>query len=126
MRWAPLVIRHQGLFFPSADLQAARLYLDQPFALRISDYGIKGVELGTRRLGERLDAPVVAESRTVKRHFADSKPFGFLGDTLAHGNCCADIAAIGNILAHIDFDGGGARLLDDPDTHGRFTVNAEE
>ena len=30
VRWAPLVLRYQGLFFPSADVQAVRLYLNDP------------------------------------------------------------------------------------------------
>jgi adenylate cyclase len=49
LRWAPLVLRYQGLFFPAADVQAARLYLGEPaFALHTSRYGIVGLQLGER------------------------------------------------------------------------------
>lgn len=47
VRWAPLVLRHQQLFFPSADLQAVRLYLGDPaFVLHTGDDGVHGVQLG--------------------------------------------------------------------------------
>jgi len=47
VRWAPLVMRHQGLFFPAADVQAVRLYLTDPaFALHTTNYGISGLQLG--------------------------------------------------------------------------------
>ena len=49
VRWASLVLRHQGLFFPAADVQAVRLYLnDQMFALHTTGYGISGLQLGER------------------------------------------------------------------------------
>jgi len=49
VRWAPLVLRYQGLFFPSADVQAVRLYLsDSAFALHTTRYGISGLQLGER------------------------------------------------------------------------------
>lgn len=47
VRWAPLVLRYQGLFFPAADVQAVRLYLNDPvFALHTTSYGISGLQLG--------------------------------------------------------------------------------
>ena len=49
VRWAPLVLRYQGLFFPSADVQAVRLYLRDPvFALHTTRYGISGLQFGER------------------------------------------------------------------------------
>jgi adenylate cyclase len=49
VRWAPLVLRYQGLFFPSADVQAVRLYLNDPvFALHTTRYGISGLQFGER------------------------------------------------------------------------------
>ena len=49
VRWAPLVLRYQGLFFPSADVQAVRLYLNNPaFALHTTRYGISGLQFGER------------------------------------------------------------------------------
>ncbi len=49
VRWAPLVLRYQGLFFPSADVQAVRLYLNDPvFALHTTRYGINGLQFGER------------------------------------------------------------------------------
>jgi len=49
VRWAPLVLRYQGLFFPSADVQAVRLFLNDPtFALHTTRYGISGLQFGER------------------------------------------------------------------------------
>ena len=49
IRWAPLVMRHQGLFFPAADVQAVRLYLNNPaFALHTTNYGVSGLQLGEK------------------------------------------------------------------------------
>jgi adenylate cyclase len=49
VRWSQLVLRHKGLFFPSADLQAARLYLGEPaLMLHTASYGITAVQLGAR------------------------------------------------------------------------------
>jgi adenylate cyclase len=49
VRWAPLVLRHQGLFFPSADVQAVRLYLGMPeLTLHTASWGIRGVQIGER------------------------------------------------------------------------------
>ena len=49
VRWAPLVLRYQGLFFPAADVQAVRLYQNDPaFALHTTAYGISGLQLGER------------------------------------------------------------------------------
>ena len=49
VRWAPLVLRYKDLFFPAADVQAVRLYQNDPtFALHTSAYGISGIQLGER------------------------------------------------------------------------------
>jgi len=49
VRWAPLVLRHQGHFFPAADVQAARLYLGEPaLVLQIGVDGVHGLQLGDR------------------------------------------------------------------------------
>jgi len=49
LRWAPLVIRYKGLFFPSADVQAVRAYLGaKDIALHTTDYGITGLQIGDR------------------------------------------------------------------------------
>ena len=49
VRWASLVLRYQGLFFPAADVQAVRLYLNDPaFALHTTNYGVSGLQLGEK------------------------------------------------------------------------------
>jgi adenylate cyclase len=49
VRWSPLVMKYNGLFFPSADVQAVRLYKGMPhLALRTASYGITGLEIGDR------------------------------------------------------------------------------
>ncbi len=49
VRRAPLIMRYNGLFFPSADVQTVRLYQNLPhLALRTASYGITGLEIGDR------------------------------------------------------------------------------
>jgi len=49
VRWAPLVMRYQQYFFPSADVQAARLYLGEAaLILHTGSDGIHGLQLGER------------------------------------------------------------------------------
>jgi adenylate cyclase len=51
VRWATLVLRYRNLFFPSADLQAVRLYLGDPaLTLYAASYGITGIGLGNRTI----------------------------------------------------------------------------
>lgn len=52
VRWAPLVIRYRGHFFPSADVQAAHAYhpADAPM-LETTQLGVKGLRLGARTVG---------------------------------------------------------------------------
>jgi adenylate cyclase len=49
LRWAPLVMRYQGRFFPSGDVQAVRAFLgSQDLVLHTSPFGITGLSLGDR------------------------------------------------------------------------------
>jgi adenylate cyclase len=49
LRWAPLVLRYQGRYFPSGDLQAARAWLGAgDIVLHTAAYGITGISLGER------------------------------------------------------------------------------
>lgn len=51
LRRAALAVLYQGRFFPSADLQAARMLLGMPqIALKTAAYGITAIELGNRLL----------------------------------------------------------------------------
>ena len=49
VRWAPLVIQYGDVFYPSADVQAVRLYKnDAPLAMHADSGGIAGLEIGHR------------------------------------------------------------------------------
>jgi adenylate cyclase len=49
LRWAPLVMRYHGRYFPSGDLQAARAFLGAgDIVLHTAAYGITGISLGER------------------------------------------------------------------------------
>ncbi len=49
LRWAPLVIRYRGLFFPSADVQVVRAFRGvNELILHTTDYGITGLAIGDR------------------------------------------------------------------------------
>jgi adenylate cyclase len=49
LRWAPLVIRYRNRFFPSADVQAVRVFeRNDDLALYTADYGITDLGIGER------------------------------------------------------------------------------
>jgi len=51
VRWTPLVIAYRDKLFPSADVQAARLFLgDVPINVRADAAGIVGIDIGARRI----------------------------------------------------------------------------
>jgi len=51
LRWTPLIMRYQGLFFPAADAQAVRVFTGAPgFTLHTSEYGIEALSLGERTI----------------------------------------------------------------------------
>jgi adenylate cyclase len=63
VRRAPLVIRHDGRYFPSFDVQAARAFLGgQDLVLHTAPYGIVGIEIGGR------DVPTDEEGRFLVRY----------------------------------------------------------
>ena len=70
VRWTALVIRYKGLYFPSADVQAARLFLNAPhLTLHTSAYGITGLSLGERRIATDEDG------RTLIHYHGRAKTF---------------------------------------------------
>ncbi|OGI41433.1 MAG: hypothetical protein A2140_08940 [Candidatus Muproteobacteria bacterium RBG_16_62_13] len=51
LRWASLVMRHRGQFYPSADVQAARLYLGNPaLTLTMASDGVDSLTIGARAI----------------------------------------------------------------------------
>jgi adenylate cyclase len=49
LRWASLVFRHRGQYYPSADVQAARLYLGRPpLTLNLASDGVDSLSVGPR------------------------------------------------------------------------------
>jgi adenylate cyclase len=70
VRRTSLVLRYQHLFFPSADLQAARLYLGDPaLTLYTTSYGITGVGLGDRMIPTDETGRVLINYRGPARSF---------------------------------------------------------
>jgi len=70
IRATPLVLRHQSQFYPSADLQAARLWLGEPaLTLHTERYGVRGVSLGDRFIATD---PV---GRALIRYRGDARSF---------------------------------------------------
>jgi adenylate cyclase len=63
VRRVPLILRHGGRYFPSFDIQVARVFLGgQDLALDTAAYGITGVEIGDRRV------PLDEEGRLLVRY----------------------------------------------------------
>ncbi|MEK6772293.1 MAG: adenylate/guanylate cyclase domain-containing protein [Pseudomonadota bacterium] len=56
LRWAPLVMRHRGQFYPSADVQAVRLYLGNPaLTLNLASDGVDSLTIGPRAISTDED-----------------------------------------------------------------------
>src|SRR4051812_18596362 len=121
----------------------ARTVVAHPAFLVVSSH-VWSLELEAafaRRLGERLHAPVVAESRAVERHFRDAGGLRLLGDALAHLGRRFLLGAVGEGAAHVLLEGRGggehlaARRVDDlrvdvlvgamhGEAHGTLAVDA--
>jgi CHASE2 domain-containing sensor protein len=69
IRWAQLIMAHDGAFFPSADLQAARLYQGMPALTLHTAYGIRGVQLGERWIPTNEHGRALVHYRSGARHF---------------------------------------------------------
>lgn len=50
VRRAPFVHKYNDLYFPSADIQAVKLFENDKLALRINSYGIAALELGNKMI----------------------------------------------------------------------------
>lgn len=79
IRWAQLIMAHDGAFFPSADLQAVRLYQGAPPLTLHTAYGIRGVQLGERWIPTNEQGRALVHYRGGARHF----PFYSATDVLA-------------------------------------------
>jgi adenylate cyclase len=63
VRRIPLVIRHDGRYFPAFDVQAARAFLGtDELAVHVADYGIESVSIGGRHI------PLDEEGRLLVRY----------------------------------------------------------
>lgn len=75
LRRVALAVRYQGRFFPSADLQAARILLGMPeLAINAAAYGITGIELGKQLLPTDAEGNILISyygpARTVPTYSA--------------------------------------------------------
>lgn len=75
LRRVALAVRYQGRFFPSADLQAARILLGMPeLAINTAAYGITGIELGKQLLPTDAEGNILISyygpARTVPTYSA--------------------------------------------------------
>jgi len=70
IRRTPLVLRHDGRYFPAFDIQVARAFLrTSALSLELADYGIAGVNLGGRRI------PLDEEGRLLVRYRGPERTF---------------------------------------------------
>jgi adenylate cyclase len=71
VRRSPLILRHDGRYFPAFDVQVARAFLGaSALTLELADYGIAGVSLGERQIA--LDE----EGRLLVRYRGPERTFG--------------------------------------------------
>jgi len=70
VRRMPLVLRHEGRYFPAFDLQVARAFRPQEaVALELAGYGIAGVSLGARQVPVDEDGRLLVRYRGPERTF---------------------------------------------------------
>src|SRR5690606_30649910 len=62
----------------------------------------------TRGVGQRLNAAMITEARTVEGDGFNTSRFRLLGDTLANNAGCSDSAAIGQLFANFGLERGSA------------------
>jgi len=70
VRRAPLVLRHDGRYFPAFDAQVARLFLGvKGITLDLAEYGVTGVKLGEREI------PLDEDGRLLVRYRGNDGTF---------------------------------------------------
>ncbi len=70
VRRTPLILRHDGRYFPAFDVQAARVFLGTPeVSLELADYGIVGLNLGSRQIALDEDGRFLVRYRGPERTF---------------------------------------------------------
>jgi adenylate cyclase len=71
VRRTPLVLRHDGRYFPAFDIQVARTFLGEPaLSLDLADYGIAGVSIGERQIPLDEDGRLLVRYRGPERTFS--------------------------------------------------------
>jgi len=64
IRNVPLIIRHNGMYFPSLALQMVRLYYDNPpIKMVVNEGGIEAVYLGKKRINTASDGSIMINFR---------------------------------------------------------------
>jgi adenylate cyclase len=70
VRRTPLILRHNGRYFPAFDVQVARVFLGTPeLSLELADYGIVGLNLGPRQIALDEDGRFLVRYRGPERTF---------------------------------------------------------
>jgi adenylate cyclase len=71
IRRTPLVLRHDGRYFPAFDVQVARAFLGgPPLSIELADYGIAGVSIGERQIPLDEEGRLLVRYRGPERTFA--------------------------------------------------------
>jgi len=71
VRRTPLVLRHDGRYFPAFDVQVARAFLGEPkLSLELAAYGIAGMSLGERQIALDEDGRLLVRYRGPVRTFS--------------------------------------------------------
>jgi adenylate cyclase len=71
IRRTPLVLRHDGRYFPAFDVQVARAFLGgPPLSVELAAYGIAGVSIGERQIPLDEDGRLLVRYRGPERTFA--------------------------------------------------------
>jgi adenylate cyclase len=69
VRRAPLVLRHDGRYFPAFDAQVARVFLAKDISLDLAEYGVAGLSFGAREI------PLDEDGRLLVRYRGEDGTF---------------------------------------------------
>jgi len=88
VRWIPAVIKFRDSLFAPLSLMAASAYLDEPLSVKIADFGVESVDIGTQSV------PTDESGRVLINYYGPEKTFPHISITdILHDKVPAEMLA---------------------------------